>query len=131
MVNSTPFVNTGSSVYWSIYGFKDQEDAGEDIYYASLNYIINDDINSIKYKNDIVYLISEISRLKENTSVIPRMRSGINTMGSTQIPISTQTPISSYGGKRGLKTRRVKTRRINTHKRKQHRKKRFQTRRKI
>ena len=94
-IKSTLYVNTGSSVYWSIYGIKDITNAGEDVYFASLNYIINDDTNSVNNKEGIITLANMVSR-SPSTSII-KMRTGINHLPSPQ-PIMNNTLL--YGGRR-------------------------------
>jgi hypothetical protein len=118
-IKSTLYVNTGSSVYWSIYGLKDITNAGEDVYFASLNYIINDDTNSVKNKEGIITLANMVSR-SPSTSII-KMRTGINHLPSPQ-PIMNNTLL--YGGRRTQKKRNR-----NATKKKQKKSKRRQTRR--
>jgi hypothetical protein len=121
-IKSTLYVNTGYSLYWSIYGFKDITDAGEDIYYASLNHIINGDANSSKNKEGIITLAHTVSRLQSNPAI--KMRTGINRLSPPQ---STFNQTTVYGGRKTQKKRNRNVTKKKEKKEKKHRQ--WQTRR--
>ena len=91
-IESTLSINTGSPVYWTLYGFKNTTRSGEDIYFAGLNFIINDDANSTNNKTTILQLCQTTTR---EPFLIPEMRTGRSSVRSAR-PIS--IPALAFGG---------------------------------
>jgi hypothetical protein len=91
-IESTLSINTGSPVYWTLYGFKNTTRSGEDIYFAGLNFIINEDANSTNNKTTILQLCQTTTR---EPFRIPEMRTGRSSARSARpIPI----PALAFGG---------------------------------
>ena len=97
-IESTLSINTGSPVYWTLYGFKNTTRSGEDIYFAGLNFIVNEDANSTNNKTTILQLCQTTTR---EPFLIPEMRTGRSSVKSVrQMPI----PALVFGGKRHHRT---------------------------